>query len=141
MWFTSSDFWRITAAWLIHLTSIFKIFSNHERGFVPEVGKASSLVKLSLHSTAIQTAKASLNLYKKYWLMFKWGLLQVMHELGPPFRPVSNLYWVICWEVPPAQPNPQCLWQNIFSGNHPLRHYIVCLKKIMHQLQSEYAKN
>lgn len=66
MWFTSSYFGRITAAQLIRLNSIFKIFSNDERGFVPEVGEAGILVKLSLHSTAIQTAKASLLLYKKH---------------------------------------------------------------------------
>lgn len=101
MWFTSSYFWRITAVQLICLNSIFKIFSNHERGFVLEVYEAGSLVKLSLHSAAIQTAKASLILYKKHWLMFKGGPFQAMRELGPPYGPVSSLCWVIYWEVVP----------------------------------------
>lgn len=56
-----------------------------------KVGEAGSLVKLSLHSTAIQTAKARLILYKKHWLMFKGGPFQAMHELGPPRGPVSSL--------------------------------------------------
>lgn len=111
MWFTSSYFWRITAPQLIRLNSIFKIFSNDERGFVPEVGEASSLVKLSLHSTAIQTAKASLLLYKKHWLMFKGGPFQAVRELGPPYGPVSSLCSVIYWELSPTWPNPQCLCQ------------------------------